>query len=57
MRVDAGLGIAADGEEKGIDGGEIAGGVEDDECEQRAASDVQVCSRVSSCVHFAPGGH
>jgi hypothetical protein len=57
VRVYARLGVAADGEEKGIDGGEIAGGVEDDEGEQRAARDVQVCPRVSSCLPFAPGGH
>lgn len=45
-RVQARLGIAADGEEEGIDGGEIAEGIEDDEGEQGAARDVDIYSRV-----------
>jgi hypothetical protein len=51
------LGVAADGEEEGIDGGEIAEGVEDDEGEQRAGRNVRVCPSVNSCLPLAPGGH
>lgn len=34
MRVETRLGVAADGEEEGIDGGEIAEGVQEDERQQ-----------------------
>jgi hypothetical protein len=51
------LGVAADGEEEGIDGGEIAEGVEDDEGEQRTGRNVHVCPGVSSCLLLALGGH
>ena len=65
IRIQARLGVAADGEEEGIDGGEIAEGVEDDEGEQTAARDVYICSRISFFSIFsevrkaplAPGGH
>lgn len=46
IRIQAGLGVAADSEEEGIDGSKIAERIEDDEREQRAASNVDICSTV-----------
>lgn len=64
VRVQARLGIATDGEEEGIDGGETTEGVEDDEGEQTAARNVDICSRISFYLPrsarkaiLAPGGH
>lgn len=45
-RVQAGLGVATDGEEECIDGGEVAERVEDDKSEQGAAGNVNVYLRV-----------
>jgi len=42
VRVQAGLGVAANGEEEGIDSGKIAEGKEDDKGEQTAARDVYI---------------
>jgi hypothetical protein len=42
VRVQAGLSVAANGEEEGIDGGEIAHGIEDDEREQTTARNVNI---------------
>lgn len=62
-RVQAGLGIAAEGEEESINGGEIAKRIEYGKGEQGAARDVDIYSKVSSnfrrarTAFLAQGGH
>ena len=46
VRVQAGLGVATNGKEEGIDGGEIPEAIEDDEGEHTAARNVDICSRI-----------